>query len=85
MTPPISQQHSCSADIIAFYIYSMDNSFVEHAANGYYRQFLYLVSTQEGETAIFFAARNGHADIIKLLAENGAVVDHKNKVDILSS
>ena len=35
---------------------------------------------QEGETAIIFAARNGHVDIVKLLMENGAVVDHKNKV-----
>ena len=37
-------------------------------------------SLQEGETAIFFAARNGHVDIVKLLAESGALVDHKNKV-----
>ena len=35
---------------------------------------------QEGETAIIFAARNGHVDIVKLLMENGAVVAHKNKV-----
>ena len=35
---------------------------------------------QEGETAFIFAARNGHMDIVKLLMENGAVVDHKNKV-----
>ncbi len=39
-----------------------------------------ITSIQEGETAIFFAARNGHVDAVKLLVENGAVVDHKNKV-----
>ena len=37
-------------------------------------------SLQEGESAIFFAARNGHVDIVKLLAKSGAVMDHKNKV-----
>lgn len=36
--------------------------------------------SQDGETAIFFAARNGHVNIVNVLAENGAAVDHKNKV-----
>ena len=33
-----------------------------------------------GETALFFAARKGHVNIVKLLLDYGAEVDHKNWV-----
>ena len=35
---------------------------------------------QDGETAIFFAARSGNEDIIKLLVNHGAAVDIRNMV-----
>ena len=38
---------------------------------------------QDGETAIFFAARSGHTNVVKILVENGAEVDHRNKVTII--
>ena len=42
--------------------------------------FLYLTLYQDGETALYVAAKNNHTDIALLLIERGCSVDIKDNV-----
>ena len=44
--------------------------------------FLYS-STQQGDSAVYWAARQGQLEVIKYLEEAGVPLDLKNKVKIL--
>ena len=41
---------------------------------------LWLVFMQEGFTALYIASQNGHTEIVTLLLDKGADVDHLTKV-----
>ena len=39
-----------------------------------------LLSLQDGQTALFYAASRGHTDTVKMLVDYGAAVDFRDKV-----
>ena len=41
-----------------------------------------LADLQDGWTAITFASKNGHSEIVQMLLSGGADVNHQTKVDI---
>ena len=42
------------------------------------RVFEFLIKKSDGETALFWAAKNGQCDVAKELIENGAEIDAQN-------
>ena len=41
---------------------------------------VFMVMTQKGETALYFASQEGNVTVVRLLMENGADVNIRNKV-----
>ena len=39
-----------------------------------------IYSSQDGQTALHYASRSGHTDVVKLLVESGAQLDNKDNV-----
>ena len=39
-----------------------------------------MFSSQDGQTALHHASSNGHTDVVKLLVDSGAQLDHKDNV-----